>query len=285
MAPGARSKFGAPMFKPEPFWKQMYCIEESTCDICWDFSAQPRSDSAPSPKLFNARGIVPLAPLVTPLMSFLTKTDEAKSICAWWHIWTNSTMFPHKGFESLSSSQNRDVAVLKFASKHMARPLKLRSPNTDVKSVDTRELTNFTAMALVPQRQPWNPLEIFTAVARGCDNPLSLSYFRDHKCLFAAEGDWRSRALRCAKVLLWRARSAVSGLLFFQTELQPRLSVFHQSWKHAQTSAPLKSSSLLQSFEEPAGWALLSFCDDTNSHICDMYSSIKCSRRRLSWIQ
>jgi len=35
MAPGARSKFDAPMFETEVevFWKQMYCIEESTCDI------------------------------------------------------------------------------------------------------------------------------------------------------------------------------------------------------------------------------------------------------------
>jgi len=33
MAPGARSKFGAPMFEPDIFRKQMYCIEESICDI------------------------------------------------------------------------------------------------------------------------------------------------------------------------------------------------------------------------------------------------------------
>jgi len=45
MAPGERSKFGAPMFESEVFWKQMHCTEESTCDILWDFSV-PRSDSA-----------------------------------------------------------------------------------------------------------------------------------------------------------------------------------------------------------------------------------------------
>jgi len=33
MAPGARHKFGAPMFEPEVFRKQMYCIEGSACDI------------------------------------------------------------------------------------------------------------------------------------------------------------------------------------------------------------------------------------------------------------
>jgi len=33
MAPGARSKFGVPMFDPEVLRKQMHCIVESTCDI------------------------------------------------------------------------------------------------------------------------------------------------------------------------------------------------------------------------------------------------------------
>jgi len=28
MAPGARNKFGAPMFEPEVFQKQMYCFEK-----------------------------------------------------------------------------------------------------------------------------------------------------------------------------------------------------------------------------------------------------------------
>jgi len=37
MAPGARSKFGAPIFEPEIFRKQMYCIEGSTCDIIETF--------------------------------------------------------------------------------------------------------------------------------------------------------------------------------------------------------------------------------------------------------
>jgi len=37
MASGARNKFGAPMFEPEIFWNQMYCMEESTCDIVGTF--------------------------------------------------------------------------------------------------------------------------------------------------------------------------------------------------------------------------------------------------------
>jgi len=52
MAPGARSKFIAPIFEPEVFRKQMYCIEKSTCDIFGTFRSPPvilahRSDSAP----------------------------------------------------------------------------------------------------------------------------------------------------------------------------------------------------------------------------------------------
>jgi len=35
--PGARSRFGAPMVKPEVFRKQIYCDEESTCDIVGTF--------------------------------------------------------------------------------------------------------------------------------------------------------------------------------------------------------------------------------------------------------
>jgi len=55
MAPGTRSKFGAPMFEPEIFRKHIHCIEESTCELsqCWDFSVLPavispsNSNSAP----------------------------------------------------------------------------------------------------------------------------------------------------------------------------------------------------------------------------------------------
>jgi len=46
MGPGARSKFGAPMFKPKVFRKQMYSIEKGTCDILGTF-LRPRSDLAP----------------------------------------------------------------------------------------------------------------------------------------------------------------------------------------------------------------------------------------------
>jgi len=38
---GARVKLGAPVFEPEVFRKQMYCIEESTCDIFATFWRPP----------------------------------------------------------------------------------------------------------------------------------------------------------------------------------------------------------------------------------------------------
>jgi len=60
---GTVSKFGAPMFEPKVFRKQMYCIEESTCDIVGPFR-RPHVNSAP-PCWFSARGIVP--PLIKPL--------------------------------------------------------------------------------------------------------------------------------------------------------------------------------------------------------------------------
>jgi len=60
------------MCEPEVFRKQMYSIEESTCDIVWTFR-RPRSHPAPSavirrPHSDSAPGnCASLAPLVTPL--------------------------------------------------------------------------------------------------------------------------------------------------------------------------------------------------------------------------
>jgi len=65
MAPGARSKFSAPTFENEVFRKQIYCIEESTCDIVGTFRrplqtfGAPHSDSAPG-------DLRPPFPLITP---------------------------------------------------------------------------------------------------------------------------------------------------------------------------------------------------------------------------
>jgi len=42
MAPGTRSKFGAPMFETEVFRKQLFCMEESTCDIVGTFWRSPQ---------------------------------------------------------------------------------------------------------------------------------------------------------------------------------------------------------------------------------------------------
>jgi len=63
MGPRARSKFGASMFEPEVFRKQMFSIEESTCDIVRIFRCPPQWFRAP----IVIRRPGNRAPLVTPL--------------------------------------------------------------------------------------------------------------------------------------------------------------------------------------------------------------------------
>ena len=46
IAPGARSKLGAPIFETDVFRKQMYCIERVLVTLLGYFGA-PRSDPAP----------------------------------------------------------------------------------------------------------------------------------------------------------------------------------------------------------------------------------------------
>jgi len=53
MAPGARNKFGAPMFKPEVIREQIYCIEESTCVKVGTFRRSP---------VIQRPGCVPILP-------------------------------------------------------------------------------------------------------------------------------------------------------------------------------------------------------------------------------
>jgi len=65
MALGARSRFGAPMFEPDVFRKQMYCIEESICDIVGTFRRSTQSFGVP----IVIRRPGNCAPLVTPLVS------------------------------------------------------------------------------------------------------------------------------------------------------------------------------------------------------------------------
>jgi len=42
MVPGTGSKFGAPMFEPDVFRKQIFCIETSTGDIVGTFRRPPK---------------------------------------------------------------------------------------------------------------------------------------------------------------------------------------------------------------------------------------------------
>jgi len=46
MGPRARSKFGAPMFEPEVFRKQMYSTEEGSCDIVGTFRRPAQASDA-----------------------------------------------------------------------------------------------------------------------------------------------------------------------------------------------------------------------------------------------
>ena len=64
MAPGARSKFGTPMFEFEVCREQMYCIEESTLLGLFDGLAVTCSDSTP---VIMIRHPGNCAPFVTPL--------------------------------------------------------------------------------------------------------------------------------------------------------------------------------------------------------------------------
>jgi len=65
MVPGARSKFGAPIFEPEVFRKQTYCIEESTSDIDGTYRRPAQSFGVPI-VLRRPGNCAPLASLLLP---------------------------------------------------------------------------------------------------------------------------------------------------------------------------------------------------------------------------
>jgi len=48
MGPRARGNFGTSMFEPEVFRKQMYSIEENTCDIVGTFLRPTQESGAPA---------------------------------------------------------------------------------------------------------------------------------------------------------------------------------------------------------------------------------------------
>jgi len=61
MGPGARSKFGAPIFEPGVFRKQMYCVNESTCDNVGTFRRLTQSFGAPT-VIWRQGNCAPLVP-------------------------------------------------------------------------------------------------------------------------------------------------------------------------------------------------------------------------------
>jgi len=81
MASGARSKFGAPMFEAEVFRKQIYCIEESTCDTVGTFW-RPHSNLAPgelrllAPPCYAPARLVVLKSCLVPKWIYLNNLVE-----------------------------------------------------------------------------------------------------------------------------------------------------------------------------------------------------------------
>jgi len=75
MVPGTRSGFSAPMFEPEIFRKQMYCIEESICDVVGTLWRLIGLYGAP----FGARGIVPPCPLSCTRLRIRLNTISGKT--------------------------------------------------------------------------------------------------------------------------------------------------------------------------------------------------------------
>ena len=68
MAQGARSKFGVPMFEPKVIREQVYCVEESTCDIVVIL--------APSAVIRHPGNCAPIPPFVSSL-----RTVQFQSAC------------------------------------------------------------------------------------------------------------------------------------------------------------------------------------------------------------
>jgi len=74
MASGARSTFGAPMFEPEVFRKQMYCTEVIVTLL--ELFGDPQSFGALI--VINAWGIVPLPSVITSLIT--ARSDAPQQI-------------------------------------------------------------------------------------------------------------------------------------------------------------------------------------------------------------
>ena len=85
MAPGTRNKFGAPAFEPDVFRKQMYCIEESTCDIVRTF--RPPGNCGP-PHYASGSQIVCIHPYslnTTTAFDFATECSDV-AMFIWGHV-------------------------------------------------------------------------------------------------------------------------------------------------------------------------------------------------------
>ena len=69
--PGARSIFVAPMFEPEVYRKEIYCIEGSNCEIVGTFRRPQQIFGAPTViwRPYNDPALGELCPLAPPVVN------------------------------------------------------------------------------------------------------------------------------------------------------------------------------------------------------------------------
>ena len=95
MAPRARNKFGALMFEPELFQKQIYSIEESTCDIAGTFRCprviwRPGHCTPPFPPSLCPWFFIIKKVLKAPLLAFYSNNLQVH-----WIFSTRGKLDPH----------------------------------------------------------------------------------------------------------------------------------------------------------------------------------------------
>ena len=109
-----------PMFETEVFRKQMFCVEESTCDIVGTFLCPPQWFCTPI-VTWRLENCAPLAPLVTPLHAMIGWYRQVIFTVACCHsvkLWalaTRAFRSQHKKYTSLSFAwpiMTRDEHVL-----------------------------------------------------------------------------------------------------------------------------------------------------------------------------
>jgi len=148
MAPGARCKFGAPIFEPEVFRKQMYCTEVLVTLL--GLSA-PRSHSAPGE-------LCPLPPVVTPLIT--ARSDAPQQIM-------------------VHSSNQRHTGTLGF------RRGKIFNSPEFLRHFEEKRIGEFCRAMVLFQKHAQKYREVFPEFFKSCPNlhPMSCAYSFDAETL------------------------------------------------------------------------------------------------------